>query len=185
MYDGQRSRVNLGLIEWARTRNIMCFVLPAHTSHILQLMDIGCLRAVRKDLQQHFCHKFMRVSCGRSITKFDVCKLGSEAYLKALSTENLQSTYRKAEIYPFNSNAVNPANFLTATALEQEKPADIPPTETSAVTTNPPVDTESLAFFEAKEKTLTEKKPATKKRNYLSFQISGKAITEENMVEVI
>ena len=42
LYDGHKSHVSLSLIQWPRERNIILFVLPAHTSHILQPMDVGC-----------------------------------------------------------------------------------------------------------------------------------------------
>ena len=40
-------------------------------------------------------------------------------------------------------------------------------------------------FFAVKQKVLTEKKPQTKKRKYLSTIISGKPVTEDHMVSAI
>jgi hypothetical protein len=34
--DGHRSHISVGLVDWARENNIVFFILPAHTSHILQ-----------------------------------------------------------------------------------------------------------------------------------------------------
>ncbi|XP_062613890.1 uncharacterized protein LOC134275640 [Saccostrea cucullata] len=42
LYDGHRSHTSLSLIQWARENNIILFVLPPHTSHLLQPMDVGC-----------------------------------------------------------------------------------------------------------------------------------------------
>ena len=36
IYDGHSSHINVPLIEWARKHNIILFLLPAHTSHLLQ-----------------------------------------------------------------------------------------------------------------------------------------------------
>ncbi|KAJ8300379.1 hypothetical protein KUTeg_021898 [Tegillarca granosa] len=41
LYDGHTSHVSLHLIEWAKSENIILFVLPPHTSHLLQPMDVG------------------------------------------------------------------------------------------------------------------------------------------------
>lgn len=118
-YDGHRSHVNLGLVQWARQENIVLFVLPAHTSHVLQPMDVGCFGPFEM-IFNRVAHKFMRESCGRSITKFDICKLACSAYTKALSPENLQSAFRRSGIFPLNPQVVNQSCFLPSTVLEQE-----------------------------------------------------------------
>lgn len=43
IYDGHKSHVALSVIEWAKAHNII-LVLPAHCSHILQPLDVGCFR---------------------------------------------------------------------------------------------------------------------------------------------
>ena len=40
--DGHKSHISLDLVDWAKQQNIVLFILPAHTSHILQPLDIGC-----------------------------------------------------------------------------------------------------------------------------------------------
>ena len=41
LYDGHSSHINVPLIEWAQKHNIILFLLPAHTSHLLQPLDVG------------------------------------------------------------------------------------------------------------------------------------------------
>jgi len=41
LYDGHKSHINLGIIDWAKSQNIILFILPAHTSHVLQPLDVG------------------------------------------------------------------------------------------------------------------------------------------------
>ena len=41
LYDGHRSHVNVPLIEWAEIHNVILFLLPAHTSHLTQPLDVG------------------------------------------------------------------------------------------------------------------------------------------------
>jgi hypothetical protein len=40
LYDGHQSHVNLTLKEWPEKRNITLFVLPPHTSHLTQPLDV-------------------------------------------------------------------------------------------------------------------------------------------------
>ena len=39
--DGHKSHISVDLIDWAKEQKIILFVLPAHTSHILQLLDVA------------------------------------------------------------------------------------------------------------------------------------------------
>lgn len=41
-YDGHRSHINISLINLAKTKNVISFILPAHTSYVLQPLDISC-----------------------------------------------------------------------------------------------------------------------------------------------
>ena len=66
-------------------------------------------------------HKFMHENCGQSITRYNICSIGCQAYVKALSPDNLQSSFRRSGIYPFDSNAVHPSHFKPAQVLEQEE----------------------------------------------------------------
>ena len=74
LYDGHKSHVNIGLIEWAISKHIILFVLPPHTSHVLQPLDIGCYGPFQR-MYNNECHKFMRCHPGQIITRYDVCGL--------------------------------------------------------------------------------------------------------------
>ena len=41
LYDGHSSHVSPQLIESANSNNLILFVLPAHTSHLLQPLDVS------------------------------------------------------------------------------------------------------------------------------------------------
>lgn len=97
LYDGHRSHTSLSLNQWARENNIILFVLPPHTSHLLQLMDVGCFWPF-ETLYQQEAHKFLRQSAGRSVTRHIVCRLVCKVYDTALSPQNLRSAFRKTYI---------------------------------------------------------------------------------------
>ena len=56
LYDGHRSHFSLDLIEWAKTNNIILFVLPPHCSHILQPMDVGCFGPSKSNIGRNARH---------------------------------------------------------------------------------------------------------------------------------
>ncbi|XP_046560289.1 MFS-type transporter clz9-like [Haliotis rubra] len=74
LYDGHKSHVSIGLIQWAKEHNIVLFVLPPHTSHLLQPLDIGCYGPVEAGWTSA-CHRHLRESGGKAITRYDVCKI--------------------------------------------------------------------------------------------------------------
>ncbi|XP_045201837.2 uncharacterized protein LOC123555230 [Mercenaria mercenaria] len=51
IYDGHSSYYNEPLINWAKARNIILFVLPAHTSHLLQPLDVGIFGPFKASVQ--------------------------------------------------------------------------------------------------------------------------------------
>ena len=202
LYDGHRSHINVGIIDLAKQQNIILFVLPAHTSHVLQPLDVGCFGPFER-IFNNMSHTFMRDNCGMSITRYNICSVACPAYCKALSQENLQSSFKRSGIYPFNPNAVDPSHFKPAEVLEQDQSSCSPETvpnvvvdDTVATAPVAPADADVVSevvqnehtpqqFFAVKQKVLTEKKPQTKKRKYLSTIISGKPVTEDHMVSAI
>ena len=122
LYDGHRSHINLDLIDWAHTHHIILLILPAHTSHVLQPLDNGCFGPFEK-IYNKVCLKFMREHCGQSITRYNVCSLGCSAYSKAMSPHNLQSSFRKAGIIPFNPDIVDLSNYRPSEVLQQIDPS--------------------------------------------------------------
>ena len=59
LFGGHRSHISMTLIDWAKEHNIVLYVLPAHTSHALQPLDIGCFGPFQR-IYNTQCHKFIR-----------------------------------------------------------------------------------------------------------------------------
>lgn len=176
LLDGHRSHVSVAAVEWAKEHNIVLHVLPAHTSHILQPMDVGCYGPLQK-IYNNLCHQKMRAT-STVITKQDVCALACQAYSKALSAQNLQSAFRKCGIYPFNADvvpaeALAPSSVLTQRNEEEDKSdSDLDADENN----------NSQDFFAERTRELVRIKSeglkAKKERKTLSKITSGRAITE-------
>lgn len=61
LLDGDKSHTSVGLVQWEKERNIILFILPAHTSHILQPLDVGCYEPMQRMLNAE-CHKFTQIA---------------------------------------------------------------------------------------------------------------------------
>ena len=122
LYIGHSSHVSIPTTDWAKENNIVLFVLPAHTSHALQPMDVGCFGPF-ENIYKHECHKYIRMTQTKVISKYEVCELGCKTYVKALQPENLQSSFRRTGIYPFKPNIIDRSVFLPSTVFENVKEA--------------------------------------------------------------
>ena len=122
LYDGHKSHVSLGVIDWAKAHNIILFVLPAHTSHLLQPLDVGCFGPLSKILSNS-CHKYMRENHCK-ITRYNIGELCTNAYVKALSPDNLKSSFRRTGIYPLNKAPYPSQVYLPATVYRETSEPD-------------------------------------------------------------
>ena len=112
LYDDHRSHISLILTEWARTHHVILFVLPPHTSHLTQPLDVGVFGPF-KTMYSRECQLYLKNHPGIAITKYEVAELTSKPYVKALTAENrkenpqnLISAFRKTGIYPFDNSTI-------------------------------------------------------------------------------
>ncbi|XP_053374904.1 uncharacterized protein LOC128547163 [Mercenaria mercenaria] len=104
LLDGHRSLVAFDLSEWAKLMNIIIFVLPAHTSHILQPLDVACYGPFQR-IYNNLCHKVMRQTSD-AITRYNIREIACKAYSKDLCAENLHAAFQRTGIYPINKEAI-------------------------------------------------------------------------------
>jgi len=107
IYDGHTSHNRPETIKWAREHEIVLFVLPAHSSHLLQPLDV----AISGPFKKHYyseCSQFLSRHMGQNITKYNICTLACRAYLKALTPANIQSGFRKTGIYLLKTDVNQP-----------------------------------------------------------------------------
>ncbi|OWF45553.1 Jerky protein homolog-like [Mizuhopecten yessoensis] len=112
LYDGYRCHLSVGIIEWAKQQNIILFVLPAHTSHILQPRDTGCVEAFQTkydDLRE----KFMKEKSVSMISKHATCELACKAYNHGLLPANLRSSFKNCGVYPFDPATIKKLSFAS------------------------------------------------------------------------
>jgi hypothetical protein len=122
IYDGHASHKNPELIKWAREQGIILFVLPAHTSHVLQPLDVAVFGPF-KNYYYTECSAYMCKNIGRTITKYDICGIACRAFLKAMTPANIQAAFRKTGIHPWNSGVVSKEMLFPCEGFREERPA--------------------------------------------------------------
>ena len=102
IYDGHLSHVWYGTIELARNQKVSIIKLPAHTTDLLQPLDVS----VFKSLKNHwFDMLFLRLKTTRthlSKAEFSSGLCDPECWDKAFSTANIMNGFRGCGIYPTN-----------------------------------------------------------------------------------
>lgn len=171
--DGHLSHINLPVLDWAKENNIIMFVLPAHTSHILQPLDVGCYGPLQR-IYNSECHKFLRATPSSRITRYNVCALACKAYMHALSVNNLRSSFQRTGIYPFDSEKISKEQLFPSQAYQSQPESQL--SNSSQCDKNP------KAFFEPKNKLIEQKQEYEKNnksnRKTLSKLVSGRCITD-------
>ncbi|XP_063420606.1 uncharacterized protein LOC134705821 [Mytilus trossulus] len=118
LYDGHRTHITPDIIDWAVEKKIILYVLPPHTSHVLQPMDVGCFGPFAR-IYSSECHKFQRTTSS-VINKYNLCSIACKSYNSALSPTNLQSAFRKSGIYPLNRDAIDQSLFSISDAMHKQ-----------------------------------------------------------------
>ncbi|KAJ8314032.1 hypothetical protein KUTeg_008593 [Tegillarca granosa] len=97
------------LVEWAKSKDIVILILPAHTSHVSIPLDVNCYGPLEK-IYNNLCYKFIRTNSS-CITRYDICGLACKAYTKALVPDNLIAGFTKTGIYPLDKLACPPSSL--------------------------------------------------------------------------
>jgi DDE superfamily endonuclease len=104
--DGHSSHVNLAFLEACANEKIIVLILPPHTTHDLQPLDVGLFSPLSQSYSSQL-HKLMAESMGLvSITKSRFWPLFKYAWESAFTTSNIQSAFKKSGIWPIDSNLI-------------------------------------------------------------------------------
>ena len=114
--DGHSSHVSIETIEFARSNEIHILCLPAHTTHILQPLDVGVFKSF-KSFYYRACRKQIAESPHRVITTEQIACLVGIAWPQALTPLNIMSGFKKCGIYPLNPGEVTDRQLAPSTVF--------------------------------------------------------------------
>ncbi|XP_045213569.1 uncharacterized protein LOC123564232 [Mercenaria mercenaria] len=146
MFDGHKSHVNMTLKEWGESRNLVFFVIPPHTSHITQPLDVGCFGPMKRAYHSE-CQAYMRRTPGLQINKLNIAELSGKAYNKAVTPANLIAAFKKSGIYPINRDQLTPSQTAPS-AIYQEVVNEVDTTEENTTGTE---NEKELSFLDKRK----------------------------------
>lgn len=185
LFDGHKSHVRLTLTNVVRQRNVTLFLLPPHITQPLDVSIFGPF----KNMYYRECSSYMQQNPGATVTKYEIAKLSSKPYLKAISPDNLVSSFRKTGIFPLKPEIFDtmPESTAPATIYAHDKTQ---PTECAEQTggvvaqliTDDKQNKENIGpsdFF--KNKTIRKESVKKIKRKFVPPFLAGNLLKESNI----
>ena len=114
--DGHASHISIPLIELAQKSNVHFLCLPSHTTHILQLLDVGVFKSFKSNFSKA-CHKFLMGRPGQVITTAAIALLVHDAWYNSFTPLNVLSGFKKYGIHPLNSGEVSDRQLAPSKAV--------------------------------------------------------------------
>ena len=104
--DGHSSYVNMAFVDWADQHGIILLILPPHTTHRLQPLDVGLFQPLATAYSWEL-DKMMNESGGHvGMTKSFFWPKFKRSWDKAFTKSNIQSAFRKSGIWPTNGSYI-------------------------------------------------------------------------------
>jgi hypothetical protein len=104
VFDSHGSHITPEFDHYCRENAIVALCMPAHSSHILQPLDIECF-SVLKRLYRQQVEQLMSVGISH-INKLEFLRLYQQVRPNALHSANIQSSFAAAGLVPYNPNRV-------------------------------------------------------------------------------
>jgi hypothetical protein len=104
--DGHSSHINMNFINLCDERHILLLVLPPHTTHRLQPLDVACSPPLARYYTNEL-NKLIRHSLGHNdMGKRLFWRLFLPAWTAAMSPHNIASAWAKTGLFPFDPQVV-------------------------------------------------------------------------------
>jgi hypothetical protein len=98
--------VNIGFLQWANEHCIIVHILPPHSTHKLQPLDVGLFNPLATSYQKQL-NKLMHNGQGIvSMTKRLFYPMFRDAWTEAFTEKNVHNAFAKTGIWPQNPDIV-------------------------------------------------------------------------------
>jgi len=102
--DGHGSHLTPRFDEICSQNDIIPICMPAHSSHLLQPLDVGCFSPLKRAYGRLVDNKARRQF--NHIDKFDFLEAYPQAHTEAFTTENIKNSFAASGLVPFNPETV-------------------------------------------------------------------------------
>ena len=103
--DGHASHISIEVIELAKANDIYLLCLPAHTTHILNPLDVGVFKSFKINFSKA-CGKYLASNPGKVVTNDKLASLIAESYYNSFAPINILAGFKKCGVFPINPGLV-------------------------------------------------------------------------------
>ena len=114
--DGHSSHISIDVIKLARDNGIHLLCLPAHTTHMLQPLDVGVFKSLKLKFSVA-CKKYLSSHPGQVITTDILASLLAQTWPESVTPVNVMSGFRKCGIYPLNPGEISDRQLVPSNAF--------------------------------------------------------------------
>ena len=172
--DGHKSHITLQLIEMAKEHNVIIYVFPPHTTHILQPLDVGVFKPLKSVWSQVLKTYTLETMAAR-VDRLIFPSLLAKMWPNVLLPEHLIGGFRGTGVHPLSRDAISNSQLKTSTPFQQASQ--------SSSSNNTPVTLRIARFFgdlfENKDAKVNKKRGRTEPNYY------GEALTEDEVLSRI
>ena len=173
LFDGHHSHISLQLLELAKSSNIHLVCLPAHTSHILQPMDVGVFGPM-KATWKRLLKEYKTSTRAANVTKDVFPSLLDQLWATSLLPEHIKAGFRASGLLPLNAAAIPQYKVVPSIAVTRDVSISTAVKET-------PLRTELRHFF-AKRLQPAQDAPKPKRRR---VHVHAEALTNDEVMELL
>ena len=191
-FDGHKSHDSIALIELARDNNVILYILPPHTTHLLQPLDVGVFGPFKHAWSQ-VLKQYKLETLAAKVDRQTFPSLLQKIWDQVLLPEHLIGGFRGTGLHPLSREAIPDAKLKVSAPFEDSPEAASSSQETtttsatskdtSATSKDTPVTTRVAKFFGE----LFQEKKANNtrlgKRGRVEPRHYGEALTEDEVYE--
>ena len=134
--DGHESHHSTGFELFCKEHNIITLCMPAHSSHILQPLDVGCFGPLKRAYGREI-EGLMRANITH-ISKADFLPAFFASFQASMTETNIRGTFRGSGIVPFDPESVlSRLDVKLRTPSQVEETAELPKTWVPKTPNNP------------------------------------------------
>jgi len=105
--DSHASHINMDVISLAKENQIYLFTFPAHTSHLLQPLDVEVYKPLKSNWSTSL-NDYMKENPGDKPNRTTFHTILNPGFIKSFSKKNIENAFKKSGICPLNKNAIPP-----------------------------------------------------------------------------
>lgn len=109
IYDGHSTHIGLRLAEMAVQNNVEILLLPPHSSHILQPLDLAVFKSLKSKWDEYLCRHLRNTGCEKISKKKMVSQIGR--LWNGFEVNIIRNGFKKAGIYPLNRGIISKEQY--------------------------------------------------------------------------